>query len=52
MSGFPQITSELEWLPQLFVAGGLADLELAHSLETLWVGVMPQNAYIRHINVV
>ncbi|ARJ14443.1 MULTISPECIES: NAD(P)-binding domain-containing protein [Staphylococcus] len=28
MSGFPQITSELEWLPQLFVAGGLADLEL------------------------
>ena len=24
----PQITSELEWLPWLFVAGGLADLEL------------------------
>lgn len=27
-SGFPAINSELEWLPQLFVAGGLADLEL------------------------
>lgn len=26
--GLPDISSELEWLPQLFVAGGLADLEL------------------------
>ncbi|WP_154836571.1 NAD(P)-binding domain-containing protein [Staphylococcus sp. Marseille-Q1834] len=26
--GLPDITSDLEWLPQLFVAGGLADLEL------------------------
>ena len=26
--GFPKITHELEWLPHLFVAGGLADLEL------------------------
>ncbi|WP_049424944.1 NAD(P)-binding domain-containing protein [Staphylococcus warneri] len=26
--GFPDITHELEWLPHLFVAGGLADLEL------------------------
>ncbi len=26
--GFPNITHELEWLPHLFVAGGLADLEL------------------------
>lgn len=26
--GLPAITSDLEWLPQLFVAGGLADLEL------------------------
>ena len=27
-SGFPSISYELEWLPQLYVAGGLADLEL------------------------
>ena len=26
--GLPSISSELEWLPQLFVSGGLADLEL------------------------
>ncbi|MDM7881763.1 NAD(P)-binding domain-containing protein [Staphylococcus borealis] len=26
--GFPSISTELEWLPQLFVSGGLADLEL------------------------
>ncbi|MEB6237640.1 lysine N(6)-hydroxylase/L-ornithine N(5)-oxygenase family protein [Staphylococcus gallinarum] len=26
--GFPNISSELEWLPHLYVAGGLADLEL------------------------
>lgn len=26
--GLPDISSELEWLPQLFVSGGLADLEL------------------------
>ncbi|MDN8760028.1 pyridine nucleotide-disulfide oxidoreductase, partial [Staphylococcus aureus] len=26
--GFPSISPELEWLPQLFVSGGLADLEL------------------------
>ncbi len=26
--GFPNISYELEWLPNLFVAGGLADLEL------------------------
>lgn len=26
--GYPSLTYELEWLPQLFVMGGLADLEL------------------------
>ncbi|MGX0107598.1 hypothetical protein ACUW6S_001458 [Staphylococcus epidermidis] len=27
-SGYPSLSNELEWLNQLFVAGGLADLEL------------------------
>ena len=26
--GYPSLSDELEWLPQLFVVGGLADLEL------------------------
>ena len=26
--GYPQLTDTLEWLPQLFVSGGLADLKL------------------------
>lgn len=34
--GFPKITHELEWLPHLFVAGGVADLELVHLLEISW----------------
>ena len=27
-AGLPSITTNLEWLPNLFVAGGLADLQL------------------------
>ena len=26
--GYPEISKQLEWLPNLFVSGGLADLEL------------------------
>ena len=34
--GFPKITHELEWLPHLFVAGGLADLELGPFARNSW----------------
>ena len=35
--GLPNISTELEWLPHLYVAGGLADLELGPLQEISWV---------------
>ena len=41
-AGLPSISSHLEWLPNLFVTGGLADLELGPFARNIMVAVKQQ----------
>ena len=49
--GLPSISSELEWLPQLFVSGGLADLELGPFARNIMGGREAAKELNRPINV-